>query len=71
MERIVEPLEWAPTTSGARVMQAAYCLRRELGECLKERPRLRGDLYLETGGHRYRLEFDCKRCEMSLIDTSK
>lgn len=71
VERIVEPLEWAPTTSGARVMQAAYCLRRELGECLKERPRLRGDLYLETGGHRYRLEFDCKRCEMSLIDTSK
>ncbi len=71
VERIVAPLEWAPTTSGARVMQAAYCLRRELGECLKERTRLKGDLYLETAGHRYRLEFDCKRCEMSLIDTSK
>ena len=71
MERIVEPLELAPTTEGACVMRSAYCLRRELGECLLERPRLRGDLYLETGGHRYRLEFDCKRCEMSLIDTTK
>lgn len=71
VERIVEPLELAPTTVGARVMQSAYCLRRELGECLKERPRLRGDLYLEAVGHRYRLEFDCKRCEMNLIDCTK
>ena len=71
VERIVEPLELAPTTVGARVMQSAYCLRRELGECLKNNPRLKGDLYLETGGHKYRLEFDCKRCEMNLIDCSK
>lgn len=71
VERIVEPLELAATTYGARVMQSAYCLRREMGECLKEHPRLKGDLYLETGGHRYRLEFDCKRCEMNLIDCTK
>ena len=71
VERIVEPLELAPTTVGARVMQSTYCLRRELGECLKNNPRLKGDLYLETGGHKYRLEFDCKRCEMNLIDCSK
>lgn len=71
VERIVEPLELATTTVGSCVMRSAYCLRREVGECLKERPRLKGDLYLETGGHRYRLEFDCKRCEMSLIDSTK
>ena len=71
VERIVEPLELAATTVGACVMRSAYCLRREMGECLKERPRLKGDLYLETGGHRYRLDFDCKRCEMSLIDCTK
>ena len=71
VERIVEPLERALTMEGARVMQSAYCLRRELGECLKENPRLKGDLYLETAGHRYRLAFDCKRCEMSLIDCTK
>ena len=71
VERIVEPLELAPTTSGGCVMRSAYCLRRELSECLKEHPRLKGDLYLETGGHRYRLDFDCRRCEMSLIDCTK
>ncbi len=71
VERIVEPLELAATTVGAAVMRSAYCLRREIGECLKERPRLKGELYLETGGHRYRLDFDCKRCEMSLIDCTK
>lgn len=71
VERIVEPLELAATTVGACVMRSAYCLRRELGECLKERPRLKGELYLETGGHRYRLDFDCKRCEMVLIDSTK
>ena len=71
VERIVEPLELALSTEGAVVMRSAYCIRREMGECLMERPRLKGDLYLETGGHRYRLEFDCKRCEMALIDTTK
>lgn len=64
-------LDLAPTTAGHRVMRSAYCIRREIGECLRERPRLRGDLYLEHGAHRYRLEFDCAACEMSLIDCTK
>lgn len=68
VERIEPPLERAATTADRCVMQSAYCLRRELGECLRERPRLRGDLYLEAAGHRYRLDFDCERCEMRLID---
>ena len=46
-------------------------IRREIGECLKEHPRLRGELWLERGGSRYRLEFDCDRCEMSLVDCTK
>ena len=71
VERIVEPLELAETTVGACVLRSAYCIRRELGECLLERSRMKGELYLETGGHRYRLDFDCKRCEMSLIDCTK
>ena len=33
--------------------------------------RLRGELWLERGGSRYRLEFDCDRCEMSLVDCTK
>ena len=41
---------------------------REIGECLREHPRLRGDLFLEHGAYRYRLAFDCEACEMSLVD---
>ena len=52
-------------------MRSAYCIRREIGECLKERPRLKGDLWLERGANRYRLEFDCVRCEMSLVDCTR
>ncbi|MEQ2545092.1 peptidase U32 family protein [Alistipes intestinihominis] len=71
VREIERGLDLAPTTAGYRVMRSAYCIRREIGECLRERPRLRGDLYLEHGAHRYRLEFDCAACEMSLIDCTK
>ncbi len=64
-------LDLAPTTAGHTVMRSAYCIRREIGECLRERPRLRGELYLERGAQRYRLVFDCARCEMSLVDCKK
>ena len=64
-------LDLAPTTAGYTVMRSAYCIRREIGECLRERPRLRGELYLERGAQRYRLVFDCARCEMSLVDCRK
>ncbi len=64
-------LDLAPTTAGHTVMRSAYCIRREIGECLRERPRLRGELYLERGAQRYRLVFDCARCEMSLVDCRK
>ena len=71
VRQIERGLDLAPTTAGHRVMRSAYCIRREIGECLRERPRLRGDLYLVHGAHRYRLEFDCAACEMSLIDCTK
>ena len=61
-------LDLAPTTAGRTVLRSAYCIRREIGECLRENPRLRGGLWLERGRHRYRLDFDCRRCEMSLVD---
>ena len=71
VREIERGLDLVPTTAGHRVMRSAYCICREIGECLRERPRLRGDLYLEHGAHRYRLEFDCAACEMSLIDCTK
>ncbi|MDE5695056.1 MAG: U32 family peptidase, partial [Alistipes sp.] len=46
---IEPPLELAPSFEGRCVMRSSYCIRREIGECLRERPRLRGDLYIERG----------------------
>ena len=68
---IEPPLELADSTRGRRVMRTAYCIRREIGQCLRENPALRGDLCIEHGSHRYRLEFDCDRCEMSIYDQKR
>ncbi len=56
------------------VMKCRYCLRRELGACLKtpNRNKLPNDLMLrQVGGNRYyRLDFDCKNCQMRVIDVT-
>lgn len=65
---IEKGLDLRESTTGEQVMVSSYCIRREIGECLLERPRLKGDLYLVRGTKRYRLAFDCKACQMSLID---
>ncbi|MFR9496341.1 MAG: U32 family peptidase [Rikenellaceae bacterium] len=54
-----------------RVMQSSYCIRREIGECLREGSTLGGDLFIERGARRYRLDFDCKKCRMNLICIKK
>lgn len=66
---IEQALETMPT-AGERVMISSYCLRREIGECLKKGAKLKGDLYIEHGTARYRLDFDCRRCLMTLTDCS-
>lgn len=51
------------------LMTCKYCLRHALGACLKtERGRqLPATLYLRpANGQRYRLSFDCARCEMQV-----
>ena len=65
---IAEGLDCRATTAGEQVVISDYCIRREIGECLLEKPRLRGDLYLVRGTKKYRLCFDCKACQMRLID---
>ncbi|MBQ5648282.1 MAG: U32 family peptidase [Alistipes sp.] len=67
---IAEGLDCRPSTSGEEVMVSDYCIRREIGECLLEKPRLKGDLYLVRGTKRYRLCFDCKKCQMKVFDMS-
>ena len=68
VEEIAEGLDCRATTEGEEVVISDYCIRREIGECLKERPRLKGELYLERGTKRYRLDFDCKACQMRVVD---
>ena len=70
VKEIAEGLDCRATTAGEEVMVSDYCIRREIGECLLERPRLKGNLYLVRGTKRYRLCFDCKKCQMRLIDVS-
>ena len=69
VEHIVEGLDSWASTRGERVMESSYCIRREIGQCLLKNPTIRGELYLERGRKRYKLTFDCKRCQMSLTDT--
>lgn len=52
-----------------RVMQTRYCIRRELGACLKsvDGKKLPSPLFIVSGGNRFRLDFDCVNCRMSVI----
>ena len=65
---IAEGLDCRATTAGEQVVISDYCIRREIGECLLKKPRLRGDLYLVRGTKKYKLCFDCKACQMKIID---
>ena len=51
------------------VMTTRYCLRRELGACLRSKNagRLPSPLYLRSRDILYRLDFDCDRCGMKLV----
>ncbi len=71
VELIERGLDLERSTVGRRVMRSGYCIRREIGQCLKEHPSIGGKLFLVHGAWRYRLEFDCRRCEMSLWDESE
>ena len=55
---------------GRPLMQCRHCLRYALGYCVKhggQAPRWREPLYLVLGdGRRFRLEFDCKHCQMNV-----
>lgn len=56
--------------SDARLMQCRYCLRYELGCCVRHggnRPYWKEPLRLRMGdGRTFRLEFDCAQCQMNV-----
>ena len=58
----------APVTDTTPLMHTRYCIRRQLGACLKGKKatRLPRELYLKTGTTLLRITCDCKNCEMLL-----
>ena len=65
--RIERGEDLSESFEGLQVMRMRYCLRRELGWCLRKHPKYTGRLFIETGPNRYELKFDCRRCEMSVV----
>ena len=57
----------------ALLMQCRHCLRYALGCCVKhggQKPQCREPLYLRLGdGRRFRLDFDCRNCQMNVYAT--
>jgi putative protease len=53
------------------IMQCRHCIRFALGYCVKhggQRPTWKEPLSLVLGdGRRFRLEFDCKHCQMNVF----
>ncbi len=62
-----KPLELAESFEGEKVLESAYCVRREIGECLKRSTRLKDPIYLVRGNDKFRIETECGRCRMSLV----
>ena len=52
------------------LMVCKYCLRYELGMCTKnkQKPNVVFPLYLKNDKFRFQLQFDCKNCEMKIIN---
>ncbi len=68
---VVEPaFETLADTAGRTVMTSRYCVRHQLDLCPRYSPssrRVPEPLRLADAHRSYRLEFDCKKCEMLVI----
>lgn len=52
------------------LMTTKYCIRYEMGQCLKRHnvtKEYQSNLYLENNRNIYRLQFNCKECEMQIF----
>ena len=71
----ISPSPSGETEGGRPLMLCRFCLRHAWGQCHKANEKLKmkneqwkEPLYLVLGdGRRFRLEFDCKRCEMKVL----
>ncbi|MBR1468941.1 MAG: U32 family peptidase [Prevotella sp.] len=67
----VEPAFELKVPQNALLMQCRHCLRYSLGHCVKlggSKPSWREPLSLRLAdGRKFRLEFDCRNCQMNLL----
>lgn len=68
-ERALETSPPMNLSTPLRVMTTRYCLRRELGVCLRtpDGKTLQGPLTLRSGTREFTLEFDCESCRMHVM----
>jgi len=54
---------------GRQLMVCKHCLRFELGCCSKNstKPTAKFPWFLNDGRHRFRLDFDCRNCQMKIL----
>ncbi len=59
-------------TASTPLMHTRYCIRRQLGACLKFKNAnaLPRDIYLKTGSTLLRVTCDCRRCEMTITQAN-
>jgi putative protease len=66
VKEIAMAAEGGADLAGKPLMTSKFCLRRQLGLCRKGKSV--EPLFMEDAeGHKFRLEFDCARCEMKLF----
>lgn len=68
-DRVENGLDKSRQFEGKELMVCKYCLRFEMGMCSRQPSGRAAKLpwYLSDGTRRYRLEFDCARCEMKVL----
>lgn len=65
-----EAMEKTNATRGKKIMTTRHCLRYFLGACSTKMPKkaktIKEPLFLVYNGNRYRIKFDCSKCQMEI-----
>ena len=70
VKKIEPAFELAGSTGEMVVMTTKHCIRYHLDACpihQKSSKKLNEPLFLQDNHHKYRLDFDCKQCQMKVI----
>jgi putative protease len=71
VEKIADGFELGDEYNGKIIMTTKYCIKNELGMCPHKielkKANYKEPLYLKDKNKRYKLIFNCKECEMSIV----